>query len=162
MSMTQSSIITATLTLCPLLYWVRVVPIRPFRSTACSILQLLLLLLSIPTSTTKSNTITFINMNYEDFDDTNNRDFVGRVLESDSTCISYLGDMGLFTTILECLGGKGVHCGGTMVPKMRNSVPIWRCPKSKCNTTRSLSSKMLFLVSPIVMAEAVDSEDMLM
>ncbi len=74
------------------------------------------------------------------FDDYNNRLFVTNVLSSELDYIMYLPSRGLFLTVPKCRGRCRRMCGRIMVERLRRGMPIWRCPDTKCCTTRSFAS----------------------
>lgn len=80
-------------------------------------------------------------------DDENNRHFVNNVLNSETNCILYLRQFGIFESAPHCRGRKTRQCGRIMEERSKNGTPIWRCPESKCSTFRSFASTNDFFVS---------------
>ena len=78
--------------------------------------------------------------------DTNNRWYVRCVLESESTSVAYLRQFGLFVEPPICKGRRGTACGAVMEERFRRDAPVWRCPVSKCQTFRSMTSANPFFL----------------
>ena len=85
-------------------------------------------------------------MDLTPFDDTNNRNFVRCVLESEDACIEYLKTHGLFDEAPRCPGRRNQNCGGVMEERRRRSSPVWRCTVSSCQTYRSFACSNDFFI----------------